>query len=126
MKMHLYALLSKRSKKIYNKSKKINTEMVINAMNRYDLFAITHPGAKGPIDVTAVAKVAAKKNTALEVNAKHGHFTIEEIKEALKTDVKFIVGSDAHDPVNVGNFTKSVERCKKAGVPADRIINAET
>lgn len=125
LKMHLYAILSKRSKGIYKKSKALNTEMFINAMNRYNLTAITHPGAKGPIDVTAVATVAADNNIALEVNSKHGHFTVDEIKEALKTDVKFILGSDAHSPEDVGDCSAGIKRCKLAGVPVDRIINAE-
>jgi len=125
MKMHLFAMLSKYSKGFYEKSKKINTEMMINAMNKYDITAITHPGAKGPIDVIAVATVASQKNVALEVNAKHGHLTVEEIKIALQTDVKFILGSDAHDPENVGEFTASLNRCIEAGIPADRILNAE-
>lgn len=125
LKMHAYAMLSKYSKGIYEKSKKLNTKMMINAMNRYDITAITHPGAKGPIDVTAVAKVAAQKNVALEVNVKHGHLTVEEIKEALKTDVKFILGSDAHAPQDVGEFAASLNRCIEAGVPTNRIMNAE-
>lgn len=125
LKMHLYAILSKKSKTIYEKSKKINTEMIINAMSKNKLFAITHPGAKGPIDVIAVATVAAKNNIALEVNSKHGHFTVEEIKEALKTDCMFIVGSDAHVPEDVGEFGKGLQRCIAAGVPVERIINAE-
>lgn len=126
LKMHTYAILSRFSKTIYKKSERINTLMMINAMNKYDLTAITHPGAKGPIDISQVAKVAAEKNVALEVNVKHGHLTVDEIKEALKTDVKFIIGSDAHDPERVGDFTDSLNRCIEAGVPADRIVNAES
>lgn len=125
LKMHTYAVLSKYFKGIYKKSKKLNTEMMINAMNRYDITAITHPGAKGPIDVVQVASVAARKNVALEVNVKHGHLTVDEIKEAMKTDVKFIIGSDAHAPENVGEFTESLKRCEIAGVPVERIMNAE-
>jgi putative hydrolase len=125
LKMHAYALLSRFSKGIYEKSKKINTEMMINAMKRYNITAITHPGAKGPIDVYAVAAVAAERNVALEVNVKHGHLTVDEIKVALKTDVQFILGSDAHDPEKVGEFSASLDRCIEAGVPVDRIMNAE-
>lgn len=125
LKMHVYALLSRWSKTIYEKSKILNTKMLINAMNRYDMTAITHPGAKGPIDVLQVAQVAAEKNVALEINAKHGHLTIEEIKEALETDVQFIVGSDAHDPRHVGEFTAALDRCIVSGIPVHRIMNAE-
>jgi len=125
IKMHVFAFMSRFSKTIYERSKVINTKMIINAMNRYDLTAITHPGAKGPIDVTAVAKLAAEKNVALEVNVKHGHLSVDEIKEALKTQVKFVVGSDAHDPRSVGEFDAALDRCIEAGIPVDRIMNAE-
>jgi putative hydrolase len=118
-------MLSKYSKSIYRKSKKLNTEMMINAMKKYDITAITHPGAKGPIDVYRVASVAAERNVALEVNVKHGHLTVEEIQEAMKTDVKFIIGSDAHAPEDVGEFTDSLNRCITAGVPVEKIMNAE-
>lgn len=126
LKMHAYAILSRFSKSIYKKSERINTEMMINAMNKYDITAITHPGAKGPIDIRQVATVAAAKNVALEVNVKHGHLTVDEIHEAMKTDVKFIIGSDAHTPQDVGEFTDSLNRCMEAGVPVNRIINAES
>jgi len=125
IKMHTYALLSRFSKSIYKKSRVMNTKMMINAMNKYNITAITHPGAKGPIDISQVAKVASDRNVALEINVKHGHLTVEEIKEALKTDVKFILGSDAHDPERVGDFSASIERCLEANVPVERIMNAE-
>lgn len=99
--------------------------MLIKAMNKYDLTAITHPGAKAPIDIKRVAEVASEKGVALEVNVKHGHLTLEEIKEALKTEVKFILGSDAHKPEDVGEFQLSLNRCLEAGVPISRILNAE-
>ncbi len=124
IKMHLYAFLSNKSKRYYEKSKKLNTEMLINAMEKNKMLYITHPGAKGPIDVTAVANIAASKGIALEINAKHGHLTIDEIKEALKTDVMFSIGSDAHRPEDVGNFDACIKRAKEAGVPVSRIINA--
>lgn len=125
LKIHLYAILSKYSKSVYEKSKKINTEMVINAINKNDIVAITHPGAKGPIDVIAVSNAAALNDVALEINSKHGHLTVDEIKEALKTDVKFILGSDAHSPENVGDCSLAIERCELAGVPSNRIVNVE-
>jgi putative hydrolase len=51
--------------------------------------------------------------------------TVEEIKIALETEVKFVIGSDAHEPERVGDFLDSLKRCEEAGVPAERIINAE-
>lgn len=125
LKVHIYAYLSRFSKSMYKKSKAMNTQMLIKAMDKYDLTAITHPGAKAPIDIKKIAQVASEKGVALEVNVKHGHLTVEEIKEALKTEVKFILGSDAHKPEDVGEFQLSLNRCLEAGVPISRILNAE-
>lgn len=125
LKMHTFAFLSKSSSFFYKKSKAINTEMILNAIEKYPIDAITHPGAKAPIDVLKIAKAASDKNIALEVNVKHGHLNLEEIKEALKTDVNFFVGSDAHSPERVGDVADSIKRCLDAGVPIERIINVE-
>jgi putative hydrolase len=92
-------------------------------MNRYNIDIISHPGAKGPIDVEKVATAAKQTETALEINNKHGHLTIEEIIIAKKFDVKFSINSDAHKPEDVGNVKLAIERAVKAGLTEEDIIN---
>lgn len=101
-----------------------NTVSLINAMKRYDIDILTHPGAKGPIDVKRVAKAAAETNTALEINASHGFLTLEQIKEAMDYDIKFSINSDAHHPRDIGNFKKAIDRANAAGLTYDRVLNA--
>lgn len=101
-----------------------NTVSLINAMQRYNIDVLTHPGAKGPIDVKRVAKAAAETNTALEINASHGFLTVNQIKEAMEYDIKFSINSDAHHPNDIGNFVKAVRRAEAAGLTYDRILNA--
>ena len=98
---------------------------MINAINRYDIFLITHPGDKVSIDTRELAKVASRKNTALEINSSHGFLSTEYIKIALEENAKFIISSDAHKPDDIGNFTKALERVKEVGLNADMILNAE-
>ncbi|SHH17821.1 PHP domain-containing protein [Tepidibacter thalassicus] len=104
---------------------KYNTNAVVNAMKKNDIFIITHPGAKAMIDLVEVAKVAKETNTALEINSRHGHLTIEELKLIKDIGVKFAIGSDAHEPESVGNFIDGIYRAKKAGVDIKSIINID-
>ncbi|MCT4507287.1 MAG: PHP domain-containing protein [Tepidibacter sp.] len=102
-----------------------NTKAVINAMNKNDIFIITHPGAKASVDLLEIAKVAKKTNTALEVNSKHGHLTVDELKLLKNSGVKFALGSDAHDSKDVGNFISGIKRIKQAGIDISSVINID-
>jgi len=106
------------------KLKEVNTLSLINAMKRYNIDVITHPGAKGPIDVKRVAKAAEETGTALEINANHGFLTVNQIKEAMEYDIKFSINSDAHHPDDIGKVEKAIRRAEAAGLTIDRILNA--
>ncbi len=63
---------------------------------------------------------------ALEINSSHSQLSIENIEKALKTDVEFIINSDAHDSSRVGgDFKMGIERALEARVPINRIRNAK-
>ncbi|MEG0830694.1 MAG: PHP domain-containing protein [Anaerovoracaceae bacterium] len=103
--------------------KKKNTEMVLNAIRENDIALLTHPGDKGPFDIELIAKACAKEDTLMEISTWHDHLTVEEIKIAAKTDVKFIISSDAHVPERVGDFQGGLERANEAGLDLKRIVN---
>lgn len=111
-------------KPLHSLAMEYNTRAVINAMKKNDIFIITHPGAKGPIEFEMVAKSAEETNTALEINSSHGHLTYEEIMMVKDTGVKFAIGSDAHSPEHVGDFDDALARVRKAGLQIEQIINA--
>lgn len=121
---HVSNIVSKKSAWHFRKAYKNNTKAVINAIKRYPLMAITHPGAKGPVDIAAIAAVAAENGTALEINNHHGHLTYDEILQAKSSGVKFIISSDAHVPKDIGVFDSAVERAIKAGLTDKDIINS--
>lgn len=113
-----------KSKTIYEKAKKSNTRAFINAMKRYDIDIITHPGAKGPLDIDAIAKVAAETDTALEISAsRHAFLTTEDIIIAKKYDVVFTVNSDAHMPDKIGEVEGGLARALEAGVSLESLLN---
>lgn len=100
-----------------------STDAMIRVVEKYPINIITHPGSKVRLDIERLAKVCEKTGTALEINSHHNHLSVEEIKIAMKTGVKFSVGADAHRPEHVGNFERALDRIKQAGLSHDRIIN---
>ena len=102
-----------------------NTAMILSALYENDIAILTHPGDKGPFDIEDIAKACVDTDTMIEINAKHKHLTIEEIKTAAKYDVKFVIGSDAHISSKVGSFEEPLMRALQAGLEPERIVNIE-
>lgn len=123
-KIHLFNFMSRKSEYYFKKARELNTKAFINAVNKYPIKALTHPGAKGPLFLEEVAKVATARGTALEINNSHGHLTLENIELVKGSGCQFLISSDAHVPENVGNFSKAIERALACGLTPDRIINA--
>lgn len=117
--------IGKFNNKVHERVRYLNTKALINAINRYDIFLITHPGDKVSIDTRELAKVASRENTALEINSSHGFLSTEYIKIALEEKAKFIISSDAHKPDDIGNFANALERVREVGLSTDMILNAE-
>ncbi len=118
-------ILSKKLSFLRDKAIKLNTNAIIGAIEKYPIDIITHPGSKSKLDIERIAQIAYENNIALEINSSHSQLSVENIEKALKTDVEFIINSDAHDPSKVGDFKNSIERALKAKVPVNRIRNAE-
>ena len=105
------------------KSKEYNTKSLINAMKQNDIFIITHPGDKGDIYIEEVANIAKETNTRLEINSSHGYLNVEQLKKIKDIGNKFIIGSDAHIPKNVGNFEKAINIAKESNIDLSKIEN---
>ena len=109
-----------------NSSLKVeNTAMILNALYENDIAVLTHPGDKGPFDIEDIAKACVDTDTMIEINAKHKHLNVEEIKLAANYDVKFVIGSDAHISSKVGSFEEPLIRALQAGLDPERIVNIE-
>lgn len=117
--------LGKVSKTWADKAKKINTDAIIRAIERYPIQIITHPGAKIPIDTHRLSEAAAKSGTWLEINASHGYLTKEFIKIAKEYNVSYVIDSDAHTPKNVGEFKRGINIAIESGLKEKDIVNAQ-
>ena len=105
------------------KSKEYNTKALINAMRNNDIFIITHPGDKGEVYIEEVAKIAKTTDTRLEINSSHGFLNANQLMKIKNIGNKFVIGSDAHIPQNVGNFDLAMKIIKEANLDLSLIEN---
>jgi len=106
--------------------KERNTNALVKAMHRYPLDALSHPGTSMPdFDLERVAQAAIETDTCLEINNKHCSLSLEQLRVLAKTDVKFLLGSDAHDPEKVGDVEDSLELALSAGIKRENILNVD-
>lgn len=107
------------------KTRARNTAAYLAMMDKYDLKMITHPGDKCPIDVDAVGKKAAEKGIILEINPRHSHLNVQELKQILPYGGKFAINSDAHRVATLAKVEGGFKMAEEAGVPITRIVNCE-
>lgn len=115
--------LGKLSKQLKMKARNDNTKAIVAAVYNNDIDIITHPGLNISIDTPELARACVKTDTALEINAKHGVKSIGFIQAAAHQGVKFAIGSDAHEPENVGRLEPGVKSAQLAGLNPEQIIN---
>ncbi len=116
--------LGKLNKQFKMKARNDNTKAVIAAVYNNEIDIITHPGLNISIDTLELARACVKTDTALEINARHGVKSIDFIRAAAHEGVKFAIGSDAHEPENVGKLEAGVKAAQLAGLNPEQIINA--
>lgn len=118
--------LAKRNQNLYKVMVEKNTQAIINAMNRYNINILTHPGDKIPLNIDKIAQTAEKTNTLLEINNSHGHLNKDEIKIAAKYNVQFVINSDSHIKDNVGSCDNALRTAIDAGLDLKRVVNLKS
>lgn len=101
-----------------------NTKALVEAIYRYDINILSHPGLKMEIDIDETARACVAKDTLWEINAAHKCPGYEDVLKAAHCGVDFIVNSDAHFLESVGYLDYGSWVLEKAGVPACRVRNA--
>ena len=71
----------------------------------------------------ATMKSITARGTRLEINSRHSHLTVDEIRRTMNYDVTYVVSSDAHKPSQVGGVEAALERAEEAGLDFGRIVN---
>ncbi len=121
--LHARNLISAKRGKYSDSLKRKNTDMVVNSVRNNNLRTLTHPGDKGAVFMEEVIAVCEETGTLMEISNRHRQLTTEEIVLAAKSDVKFIIGSDAHVSARVGTCENALNRVKDAGLSMERVIN---
>jgi putative hydrolase len=101
----------------------MNTKTYVQAIQKNKIRLITHPGDKLPINIEPVAHAAAKCGTLLEINPRHDHLNVEEIKVAMQYPVEFAINSDAHSLDALGDMRDTPQIVVAADLPIQRIVN---
>ncbi len=116
---------TKLGKKTVSKSLvKKNTDMYINVVKKNPVDIITHLNYYAYADSLEVAKVCEDYGTFIELNSKKVHLTDDEVADMVaKTNVKFIIDSDAHSADRIGEISLVEDLLKRVEVPTDRIVN---
>ena len=117
------SLAARLGERRFSEAKRAHTQALIAAIQRYRIFAVTHPGLRIAIDSEALAKVCAMRQTALEINARQGLASPELIRHAAGCGVRFILSSDAHRPEEVGRLEPAEAAARAAGLTVEQIIN---
>lgn len=107
------------------KLRKQNTARIVKALKSNNIRVLTHPGDKAYIDEHAVAKACEETDTLVEINTRHRHPNLEDLRIYAQYDVKFVIDSDAHSPAKVGRYVDSLALAIEAGIDVDRIVNIE-
>lgn len=101
-----------------------NTKALKEAVAKYQVDFITHPGLGMPVDLTEIAQFCASRETALEINVGHHYDKEELIRQGVKSGVNFVVNSDAHFPATVGELEEGALLLEKFNVPPEQVLNA--
>ena len=117
-----------RYKKSQNPPKELverNTKAYINAIKNNPIDILAHPGYCCFINAYDVASCCADYGTYFEIDTRKAHLTDSEWEQVIKTDVKFVVDSDAHTPENVGLIGEAQSLIERVNIPKDRILNID-
>ena len=104
---------------------KRNTRTFINVIKKNPVDIITHLNFFCFTDVKEVGKACADYGTYIELNSKKVHLSDDEIEELLKTDVNFVIDSDAHSPERVGEISLVESMINRLDFPTERIMNVD-
>ena len=105
---------------------KRNTLSYIHVIENNPIDILTHLSFQCACNPLEVAKCAADHGTYIELNSKKVHLTDEQLMEIVdKTDVRFVIDSDAHTADRVGDTALVEKQLARLNFPMDRIDNIE-
>lgn len=105
------------------KARARNTRTIIAAIERYPVKVVAHLNHSLRVNVGEVAAACAKKGVLIELNAKHIKALKGHWHELAESGANFVVNSDAHRPMDVGDLQAAFDFAVKNGIDPARIVN---
>ena len=103
-----------------------NTKAYLNCIKKHRVNILAHLQYGGCyVDCEKIAKECVKRNIYIELNGKRINFSKIEIDKMVKTGVKFIINSDAHDIYSVGKNHRAFNLIEKYKIPLEQIANLD-
>ncbi|WP_202709872.1 PHP domain-containing protein [Sporosalibacterium faouarense] len=116
-----------------DKGKILNTKALKKCLLKYNVKSIAHLNYPYySIDIDEIIPVLLEKKTAIEINNRalaKDEENWERFKDMVlscsKQGVKFLVNSDAHYPLQVGEFDNGLRFAEYCGLTEDDILNTD-
>lgn len=116
---------AKFSAGLRRKARLINTEAVVSAVYTNVIDVVTHPGYHLDIDTNELARACAQRDTAMEINARHGEMTVAFVRAAARQGARFVINSDAHRSAEVGTLGRGIAVAMAAGLEPEQVLNSD-
>lgn len=114
----------KKSKIPSQKLYKRNTEVYLNIIKNNPIDILTHLNYGIFADPLEVAKCCEDYGTYLEISTKKVHLSDEDWQNIIdKTNVNFVINSDAHSTDRIGDTALAEELLQRVTFPLNRIKN---
>lgn len=101
------------------------TDAYINAIKKYDVDIVAHPGRGIKVDLYKLGRACAKFDVLIELNNRHCDYTAEEMGDLLRSGCHFVVSSDSYGAGLVGRVDNAMLLIEQYDIPSDRIINVD-
>jgi DNA polymerase (family 10) len=108
------------------------TRVVVEAMRNPYVSALSHPTGRllnrrpeNALDLERVFEVAVETGVALEINGLPDRLDLSSANatDGLRAGVQLVASSDAHSEAGLARIELAVATARRAGAPAERIVN---
>lgn len=101
------------------------TDAYINAIKRYDVDIVAHPGAGLKLDLYRLGRACADYNVLVEINNRHCDYSEEEMNDLIRSGCFFVVSSDSYGSGSIANVDNALLLLEKYNIPSHRVVNVD-